>query len=70
MTQREVYEHLLIENRSRIITRMLHPSAPENFIEIAERKAIITTIQQAWYWFNHQDEFISRCFFPVSTKSS
>ena len=66
MTQREVYEHLLKENRTRAVTRMISPNSPENFIEMAEHTAIIETIRNTWYWFNNQEEFISKCFFPIN----
>lgn len=63
MTQREVYNQLHLEYRMRIAFRYCTPDAPEDFLDKAEREATKHAIQEAWYWFNNQKEFIGKCFY-------
>lgn len=66
MTRTEIYNQLVTEWKMRYAFQV-SPNSPENFLEIAKRKANQKAVRDTWYWFNNQEKFKKFCMYPIKT---
>lgn len=62
---REVIFHTIInEMTMRIMVRSFYPNSTMTE-EQARRTATKDAIANTWYWYNHQEQFLTKLFYPI-----
>lgn len=65
LTRTEVFNLLVDEYRLRFSLQSMTPDSPDNFMDIAQRKAIAKAVQETEYRFNNQESFLEKLTFSI-----
>lgn len=68
LTRHQIYNQLHFERKMKLALVFLNPDSPDDYMEIASRKGHIHAVQNTWYWYNNQENFREKCFYPINTK--